>query len=211
MYVRHTPVIWCSFFFSFFWKRRFILVPLVSAHGAVMGMCVFQEYVCTLHGAPHGIPNISIPVDVFDAFETTQHTLEHDSKHGRGSPSAEQRCTSPLRSVWRVYKPNPPGHAVSWDPLLLCCIDWLHVARCVALHHNSNSRPRKTKQQNWNGRQTKRRDAKTWTCDKLWHPLNWLSDPAALDGTIYPVLMFSMCFIPGKSLVCVSCLHPRGN
>lgn len=71
--------------------------------------------------------------------------------------------------------------------------------------------PAKQNSETGMGDKQKRRDAKTWTCDKLWHPLNWLSDPAALDGTIYPVLMFSMCFIPGKSLVCVSCLHPRGN
>lgn len=93
-------------------------------------MC-FQQYACTFRLAPRGIPNISIPVDVFDVFEATQHTLEHDSKHGRGSLSVEQWCTSPLRSVWRVYKPNPLGHVVSGDSLLLCCSDWLHVAQCT--------------------------------------------------------------------------------
>lgn len=46
---------------------------------------------------------------------------------------------------------------------------------------------------------------------KLWNPFNWLSDPAAEDVMIYPVLMFSLCFIPGKSLVYVSCMHPWGN
>lgn len=35
------------------------------------GHVYFQEYVCTFRGGPHGIPNISIPVDVFDVFEAT--------------------------------------------------------------------------------------------------------------------------------------------
>lgn len=35
------------------------------------GHVCFQEYVCTFRVAPHGIPNISIPVDVFDVFEAT--------------------------------------------------------------------------------------------------------------------------------------------
>ena len=35
------------------------------------GHVCFQECVCTDRGAPHGIPNISIPVDVFDVFEAT--------------------------------------------------------------------------------------------------------------------------------------------
>lgn len=50
------------------------------------GMCVFRN----MSASPHGIPSISIPVDAFDVFEATQHSSEHDSKHGRGSPSAEQ-------------------------------------------------------------------------------------------------------------------------
>lgn len=104
-----------------------------------LGHVCFQSYVCTLHWAPHGIPNISIPVDVFDVFEATQHTLEHDSKHGRGSPSVEQWCTSPLRSVWRVYEPNPPGHSVSRDSFSPCRTDWLHVTQCFAVHNNSIS------------------------------------------------------------------------
>lgn len=67
-------------------KYGFIFVQVVRGHGAVMDMCVFRS----VSAAPHGIPNISILVDVFDAFEATQHTLEHDSKHGRGFPSVEQ-------------------------------------------------------------------------------------------------------------------------
>lgn len=37
----------------------------------ICGRVCFQEYVCTLTTAPYGIPNISIPVDVFDVFEAT--------------------------------------------------------------------------------------------------------------------------------------------
>lgn len=103
-------------FWRHFWARSHVSV-----------CAFFRSVSAPFSGPPHGIPNISIPVDAFDVFEATQHTLEHDSKHGRGSPSVEQWCTSPLRSVWRVYKPNPPGHGVSWDSLLLCCTDWLHV------------------------------------------------------------------------------------
>lgn len=43
----------------------------LSARGSVVGHVCFQEYVCTFRAAPHGIPNISIPVDVFDVFEAT--------------------------------------------------------------------------------------------------------------------------------------------
>lgn len=50
-----------------------------------------------------------------------------------------------------------------------------------------------------------------WTCDKLRNPVNWLSDPAAVDVMIYCGLMFSLCFILGKSLVYVSRMHPQGN
>lgn len=51
------------------------------------GACVFFR---NMSASPSGIPNICIPVDAFDVFEATQHTSEHDSKHGRGSPSVEQ-------------------------------------------------------------------------------------------------------------------------
>lgn len=65
-------------------------MQFVRARNRVVGHVCFEEYVCTFRVDPHGIPNICIPVDVFDVFEATQHTLEHDSKHGRGSPSVEQ-------------------------------------------------------------------------------------------------------------------------
>lgn len=48
-------------------SKVFICGWFVSARGTVVGMCVL--YVCSL--APHGIPNISIPVDAFDVFEAT--------------------------------------------------------------------------------------------------------------------------------------------
>lgn len=35
------------------------------------GHVCFQEYLCTFRVTPHGIANISIPVDVFDVFEAT--------------------------------------------------------------------------------------------------------------------------------------------
>lgn len=70
----------------------------------------------------------------------------------------------------------------------------------------------KTKEQTKMGdKQKKKEKCKTQTCLNLWNPLNWLSDLAAVDVMIYPVLMFSLCFIPGKSLVYVSCMHPWGN
>lgn len=62
----------------------------VSTRNRVVGMCVLRSTSVPFRVDPHGIPNICIPVDVFDVFEATQHTLEHDSKHGRGSPSVEQ-------------------------------------------------------------------------------------------------------------------------
>lgn len=99
-------------------------VPFVRGHVAVTGMCISGN----MSASPSGIPNISIPVDAFDVFEATQHTSEHDSKHGRGSPSVEQWGASPLRSVWRVYKPNPQGHRVSWGSLSPRCTGWHLVA-----------------------------------------------------------------------------------
>ena len=63
----------------------YFFVPFVKGHVAVTGMCVLRN----MSASPSGIPNISIPVVVFDVFEATQHTSEHDSKHGRGSPSVE--------------------------------------------------------------------------------------------------------------------------
>lgn len=47
--------------------------------------------------------------------------------------------------------------------------------------------------------------------DKLRNPVNWISDPRAGGVMIYQVSMFCWCFIPGKSLVYVSCMHPLGN
>lgn len=99
---------------------------------------------------------------------------------------------------------------------LLCCADWL--ACCSALRwlfriippSKPGIQKSKLKKKKTGGKQ-RGRNAKRGRSDKLWHPLNWLSDPAAVDVMIYPVLMFSLCFIPGKSLVYVSCMHPWGN
>lgn len=52
-------------------KFGFIFVWFASAHGTVVGMCVFRSMSVPFCVAPHGIPNISIPVDVFDVFEAT--------------------------------------------------------------------------------------------------------------------------------------------
>lgn len=80
-----------QFFFSHnFGKCGFILAPFLSAQSRECVCVFFRSVSAPFLGPPHGIPNISIPVDAFDVFEATQHTLEHDSKHGRGSPSVEQ-------------------------------------------------------------------------------------------------------------------------
>lgn len=67
-----------------------------------MGLCVLYARILS----PHGISNIRLPVDVFDVFEATQHTLEHDSKHGRGPPPpcgglmhvAPQKCVTGVQT-----------------------------------------------------------------------------------------------------------------
>lgn len=64
----------------------------------------------------------------------------------------------------------------------------------------------KTKEQSKMGVKQKEEKYKTWTCDKLWNPLNCFFDPAAVDVMIYPVLMLSLCFIPGK-ITSVCFLH----
>lgn len=71
--------------------------------------------------------------------------------------------------------------------------------------------PRKKQKNKLKQGPDKEKECKTCTCDKLRHPLNWLSDPAAAHVVIYPSLIFSLCFFPGKSLAVVSWKRPRGN
>lgn len=144
---------------------------------------------------PRSIP-WNMTVNMAEALPQWSSDARHPSEVCDGCTNQTRRAT------------GSPGIPSYYAALTGCML-----ARCVAPHNNSTRRAWKDK--TTDGRQTKRRGfrkkKKRWTCDKLRHPLNRLSDPAALDIGMYPILMFSMCFIPGKSLVYVSWLHPRGN
>lgn len=146
---------------------------------------------------PRSIP-WNMTVNMAEALPQWSSDARHPSEVCDGCTNQTRRAT-------------PSPGIPSYYAALTGCM----LARRVAPHNNSTHRPGKTKLQT--GDKQKRVDAtktegkKRWTCDKLQHPLNWLFDPVAQDNWMCPVLMFSMCFIPGKSLVYVSWLHPRGN
>lgn len=150
---------------------------------------------------PRSIP-WNMTVNMAEALPQWSSDARHPSEVCDGCTNQTRRAT-------------PSPGIPSYYAALTGCM----LARCVAPHNNSTRRPGKTKlggiadkQRGGDARKGKKeKRIKRWTCDKLQHPLKWLFDPVALDIGMDPVLMFSMCFIPGKSLVYVSWLHPRGN
>ena len=140
---------------------------------------------------PRSIP-WNMTVNMAEALPQWSSDARHPSEVCDGCTNQTHRATS------------SPGILPYYAALTGC------VLLCAALFRIIPPSAWKTKEQT-KMKTNKEEKCKTWTRDKLWHPLNWLSDPAAVDVMIYPALMFSLCFIPGKSLVYVSCMHPGGN